>query len=130
MTFNQGLHGVHAWQAYALNALVLTVFPVLVTDAVRHLAERRLPSNFFIYIFIAAFFGAALTAVATGLLATLLLGVAGIYPWTMLLEDYLPYFFLLGFAEAWLNGAVVTMMVVYAPHWVSSFDDRRYLLNK
>jgi uncharacterized membrane protein len=37
---------------------------------------------------------------------------------------------LLGFAEAWLNGAMVTIMVVYLPHWVGSFDDRRYLLNK
>ena len=33
-------------------------------------------------------------------------------------------------AEAWLNGALVTIMVVYLPHWVGSFDDRRYLLNK
>lgn len=41
-------------------------------------------------------------------------------------DDY----FLLGFAEAWLNGALVTLMVIYVPRWVGSFDDRRYLLNK
>lgn len=130
VTFNQSLTGIDAWQAYPLNALVLAVFPVVVADTVRRLVERWLPENFFVYVFITAFFGAGLTAVSTGLLATLLLWVADVYPADMLFEDYFPYFLLLGFSEAWLNGAVVTMMVVYAPHWVTSFDDRRYLLNK
>ena len=53
-----------------------------------------------------------------------------VYPAPTLLDDYLPYYVLLGFAEAWLNGAMVTIMVVYLPHWVGSFDDRRYILNK
>jgi uncharacterized membrane protein len=48
----------------------------------------------------------------------------------VLFEDYFPYFILLGFSEAWLNGAAITLMVVFVPHWVVSFDDRRYLLNK
>ena len=59
-----------------------------------------------------------------------LLWLADVYPAIALVDDYLPYYFLLGFAEAWLNGAMVTLMVVYVPHWVDSFDDRRYLLNK
>jgi uncharacterized membrane protein len=37
---------------------------------------------------------------------------------------------LLAFAEAWLTGAAVTLMVVYYPHWVGTFDDRRYLWKK
>ena len=37
---------------------------------------------------------------------------------------------LLAFAEAWLTGALITLMVVYLPHWVGTFDDRRYLWNK
>jgi uncharacterized membrane protein len=115
---------------FALNALVLAVIPVLVADAVRQLVERHLPANFFIYVFITAFFGAAVTVVATGLLASVLLWLGGAYPADMLFEDYFPYYILLGFSEAWLNGAVITLMVVYAPHWVTSFDDRRYLLNK
>lgn len=130
VTLNQSLRGVEAWQMFALNALVLAVFPVLVADAVRQLVERHLPANFFIYVFITAFFGAAVTVVATGLLASVLLWLGGAYPADMLFEDYFPYYILLGFSEAWLNGAVITLMVVYAPHWVTSFDDRRYLLNK
>jgi uncharacterized membrane protein len=130
VSFNQSLKGIHGWQAYAMNAMVLAVFPVFVAEAIRRFVERVLPANFFIYIFIAAFLGAAIAAVSTGLLATLLLWAGDVYPAELLFEDYFPYYILLGFSEAWLNGAVITMMVVYAPHWVGSFDDRRYLLNK
>jgi uncharacterized membrane protein len=121
--------GASGWLAYGLNALVLAVFPVLLADA-SGARERWLPENFFVYVFVAAFFGAALTVLATGLLPARCCGSAAVYPASTLLDDYLPYYLLLGFAEAWLNGALITLMVVYVPHWVGSFDDRRYLLNK
>ncbi|OHC70932.1 MAG: hypothetical protein A3H93_19370 [Rhodocyclales bacterium RIFCSPLOWO2_02_FULL_63_24] len=130
VTLNGELQGHAGWLAYGLNALVLAVFPVLLADLIRRGVERFLPDNFFIYVFVTAFFGAAASVMATGLLASVLLWLAGVYPAPTLLDDYLPYYFLLGFAEAWLNGALVTLMVVYQPHWVGSFDDRRYLLNK
>ncbi|MBU0751464.1 MAG: energy-coupling factor ABC transporter permease [Gammaproteobacteria bacterium] len=126
VTFNGGA----GWQAYALNALVMAVLPVFVAFAVLRFVERWLPANFFIYVFVAAFFGAAVVAGVTGVAGTALLAVAGVYPAELLLADYFPYFLLLGFSEAWLNGAAVTLMVVYFPHWVGTFDDRRYLLNK
>jgi uncharacterized membrane protein len=124
------LNGGAGWQAYALNALLMAVFPCVVAFAVLRVVERWLPAHFFIYIFVAAFFGAALTAAATGIASTLLLLLADIYPAQTLLNDFLPYFLLLGFSEAWLNGAAVTLMVVYFPRWVGTFDDRRYLWNK
>ena len=130
VTLNQSLRGSDGWQMYALNALVLAVFPVWVTDIWRRMVERRLPAHFFIYVFVAAFFGAAITVVATGALTTLLMWLGEVYPASVLLEDYFPYFILLGFSEAWLNGAAITLMIVFVPHWVVSFDDRRYLLNK
>lgn len=130
VTLNGEMHANPGWQAYALNAMVMTVLPVFLAFAVLRAAERWLPANFFIYIFVAAFFGAALTAGATGVAATLLLLAADVYPAQTLLTDFLPYFLLLGFSEAWLNGAAVTLMVVYFPRWVGTFDDRRYLWNK
>jgi uncharacterized membrane protein len=130
VTFNSGAGHEIGWQAFALNALVMAVFPAMIAHAILRLVERLLPANFFIYIFVATFFGAAANTVATGLLATLLLAGAGIYPVAMLFDDYFPYYVLLGFAEAWLNGAAVTLMVVYFPHWVGTFDDKRYLWNK
>jgi uncharacterized membrane protein len=121
------LNGAAGWEAYALNILVTAVFPCFAADLILRIVERYLPPNFFCYIFCAGFFGAAVAVVSTGLLSTLLLWLAGVYSADLLFSDYFPYFALLGFAEAWLNGAAITLMVVYYPHWVGSFDDRRYL---
>ena len=41
--------------------------------------------------------------------------------------EYLPYVGLLGFAEAWLSGMMVTIFVIYRPSWISTFNDTRYL---
>lgn len=127
VTFNASLKGVNAWEPFALNALVLVVFPVFVAHAILRTVERTLPANFFIYIFVVAFFGAGLCVVSTGALASLLLLASGVYTSELLLSEYFPFYILLGFAEAWLNGAAVTLMVVYYPRWVTTFDDRRYL---
>lgn len=124
------INGGAGWQPYALNALLMAVLPSFLAHAILRGVERWLPANFFIYVFVGAFFGAAVATVATGLAGTTLLALAGIYPAQMLFADYFPYFLLLGFSEAWLNGAAVTLMVVYFPHWVGTFDDRRYLWNK
>lgn len=130
VTFNAGLKGIEGWQVYALNALALIVVPVFVAHLVLRCVERWLPPNIFIYFFVAAFFGGAVAVVASGVFSGLALWGAGIYSYDLLLSDYLLFYILLGFAEAWLNGAVVTLMVVYYPRWVGSFDDRRYLWQK
>mgnify|MGYP000449926610 CR=1 FL=1 len=31
------------------------------------------------------------------------------------------------YPEAFLTGAVISIFVIYKPHWISTFDDRRYL---
>ncbi|MEW6165959.1 MAG: energy-coupling factor ABC transporter permease [Pseudomonadota bacterium] len=130
MTLNASLNGVQAWQPFALNALVLVAFPVFVAHAILRFVERWLPANIFVFIFVAAFFGAGLCVVATGALASLLLLLSGAYTLDLLLSEYFPFYILLGFAESWLNGAAITLMVVYLPRWVVSFDDRRYLWQK
>lgn len=130
VTLNAALKGVAGWESFALNALIFAVFPVFVAHAVLRGVERWLPAHIFVFIFGAAFFGAGLTALATGGLASLLLWAAGIYPAELLLNDYLPYLLMLGFAEGWLNGGAIALMVVYYPRWVASFDDRRYLWQK
>lgn len=123
---NYNANGFSGWEAYALNALALVVFPVSLAYTIFKAVERWLPANFFIYIFVATFFGAALTTVATGLLATGLLAISAAYSVDVLIGEYFISYVLLGFAEAWLNGAVITLMVIYYPHWVVTFDDSRY----
>jgi uncharacterized membrane protein len=130
VTFNAGLKGIAGWQVLALNALALIVVPVFVAQGVLRFVERFLPPNIFIYFFVAAFFGGALAAISSGLFSGLTLWAAGVYSLDLLQTDYLLFYILLGFAEAWLNGAAITLMVVYYPRWVGSFDDRRYLWRK
>lgn len=62
--------------------------------------------------------------------ATGFVALSGTYPLDYLLEEYLPYFFLISFSEAFITGMLITMMVIYKPEWVATFDDRRYLQNK
>src|SRR5574338_798554 len=124
------LNGAMPWMAWPINFLLMVVWPVLVARAIYRLVERRLPNHLFVYIFVCAFIGGAVTVMLQGLASSLALVLAGAYSLDYLTSNYLPYFLLLGFAEAWLGGMSITLMVVYRPNWVATFDDRRYLLNK
>jgi uncharacterized membrane protein len=130
ITLNSADSGSIGWWPYALNALMMIAVPVSIAWGILRAVERWLPSHFFVYIFVASFFGAALNTVLTGLVATLLLGMTDVYPMDMLFGDFFLSYILLAFAEAWLTGAAVTLMVVYYPDWVGTFDDRRYLWKK
>ena len=92
--------------------------------------DRRLPNNYFVYIFINAFLGAGLSIVVLGTVATAALAAVEAYPVAQLSSEYLPFFLLLGFSEAWLTGMALTLMVVFKPEWVATFDDSRYLARK
>jgi len=130
VTFNSAASGTIGWSTFALNALAMTVVPVFLAWAIQRVVERWLPPHFFVYLFVMTFFGAAINTVLTGLVATSLLAVADIYPVDLLFGEFFMSYILLAFAEAWLTGAAITLMIVYCPHWVGSFDDQRYLLNK
>ncbi|MDA8225958.1 MAG: energy-coupling factor ABC transporter permease [Betaproteobacteria bacterium] len=118
------------WQAFAANALILAVVPVWVSWTVYRLADARLPNNLFIYIFVNGFFGAALSVLATGFVATGLLVAMGDYAWGDLSQTYLPYYYLMAWSEAVTTGMLVTVLVVYRPQWVATFDDKMYINGK
>ncbi len=124
------LNGTGEWLAWPASFVLMVIVPVYVATLIQHAVERWLPAHLFIFIFAAAFLGAALTVMAQGISVSLVLMLSGAYSAGFLFGDYLPPFLLLGFAEAWISGAVITLMVVYRPGWVEAFDDRRYLLGK
>lgn len=124
------LNGGAGWEAYSLNVLLMGALPVWVSYAIYHNADKRLPNNYFLYIFVNAFFGAAAAMAASGTAATAFLWLSGAYHADYLLHHYLPYFVLLGWSEAMLSGMVMSLMVAYRPQWVSTFDDERYIRNK
>ncbi len=124
------LNGSAEWAAYPLNLLAMGIVPVAAGRLWFRGVERWLPKHFFVYIFVNAFIGAAAVVLIQGVVASSMLVAAGAYPADLLLSEYLPFFLLLGFAEAWLSGMALTVLVVYCPEWVASFDDRSYLWNK
>ena len=115
--------------AWPFNYALLGLMPAWFASLADAWLQRRLPNHFFVFIFLNTCFVAALSMLAIGVVATALLAFRG-EPLARLLEGYLPYFLMLGFGEAWLSGIVITLLVVYKPGWVASFDDRRFLMNK
>lgn len=113
-----------------VNALLMGALPVAVSQALLRAIERWLPSHFFVYIFGAAFLGGAFAMSATGIAASAVLAFTGAYAFEYLRTDYLPWFLFMSWAEAFTTGAALTLLVVYRPHWVATFDDARYLVGK
>ncbi|WP_342040802.1 energy-coupling factor ABC transporter permease [Aeromonas caviae] len=86
-----------------------------------------LPRHLFVYLFVAAFLGGALSISAKVIASAMLMGVSGTYSWHTISADYLSIWPLLLFPEALLNGMTMTLLAVYRPHWVNTFFDREYL---
>ena len=95
--------------------------PVLVTDGIRRLTERYLPRHLFIYIFVICFAGAGVALGVSHILAGLVLGTPA---QEAMPQGGLSLFVLMAFPEAFVNGMVMTMLVVYHPDWVETWDDR------
>lgn len=124
------LNGAGDWGSFALNSLVMAGTGVATSYGIFRLSERWLPRHLFVYLFFSAFFGSALSVLAVGSVAILVLGLGHAYDFGYLTGEYLLYFLLLGFSEAWLSGMAMTLLVIYRPEWVATFDDIRYLNGK
>jgi uncharacterized membrane protein len=112
------------------NGVLSIIIPVMTSYAVLKLSERFLPDNFFIYIFVVAFFGAGIAVAASRLASIVLLAVVDAYPLAKLIEESLLYTPLFMFPEMFVTGMLVSIFVVYRPDWVVTFDDERYIIGK
>lgn len=129
ITIGTTLAGLGGWGALSINFLLMGALPVAVSHGIFRLVDGKLPNHFMVYVFLCAFFGAALAMAATGAGVTLLMALSGTYSLDYLTSQYLPYFILMGWSEAILTGMALSLMVVYRPAWVATFDDARYLQN-
>jgi uncharacterized membrane protein len=125
-----GLVSGTSWLALPANMLVLGAIPALITQAIFRFADRKLPNNFFIYIFVCAFFGAAASVASVVFLSTAAHWIAGNYDWDFLWRNYTRYVPLAMLPEAFISGMLMSLFVAYRPEWVSTFDDNRYLKDK
>ncbi len=121
--------GFGEWAGLAGVFLAKCVVPAALSWSIFRASQKYLPHNFFIYIFVCAFFGAALAITAAMTAQLFLLDMSGSAEaaQTAALTRFLPLY---AYPEAFLNGFVMTGMVVTRPHWVSSFDDAVYLRGK
>lgn len=113
--------------ALGVNGALLVLIPVAITALCALLVERKEPKNLFVYIFFSGFFAAGLSAlfcILAGLGVLLLDGRYLMPPW---LENFAGYIWLVMFPEAFINGVVVSALVVYYPEWMETFNRSRYL---
>jgi uncharacterized membrane protein len=119
-----------AWVGIGLNALITGCIPILVTASLLRFAQRRLPHNFFVYVYVNGFLAAGLSTVAASSIGALLMLLANTGNAEWLVYQLFPYLPLIFFSEAFINGMIMTAMVALRPDWVGSFDDELYIKNK
>lgn len=113
-----------------VNGCLSVVLPVFTSVMVLKLSQKYLPDNFFIYIFVAAFFGAGTAVAVSRVVSIILLSLVGAYPDTKLIEESLMYTPLFMFPEMFVTGMLISIFVVYKPDWVITFEDERYIKGK
>jgi uncharacterized membrane protein len=123
------VHGGN-WESAGVGFVTMAAIPTAVAWSVHVFARRRLPPNFFVYIFVGAFTGAAAALCAGGLAAACTLAFGAGLPARLVFGEYVPYLVFLASGEATLTGMALTLMVVYRPRWVVTFDDAWYLQDR
>ena len=124
------LNAGQGWDGFVLNVMTLGVVPITLTQVSLLLARAYLPCNFFVYVLVNAFLTAGFAALASGYLASGLLLFSGSFNLLELKQNFLPFFPLMFLPEAIVNGWIMTILVLYRPNWVSSFNDELYLKGK
>lgn len=124
------LFGRGSLATLGVDAVLVAMLPAATSWGMFRLLDRHLPNHFFIYVLGNGFFGGAAAAAAIGLTTTAVMALSEAYTLSYLLEHYTPYTLLISWAEAFSTGMAVTMMAVYRPQWLETFDDSRYLQNK
>ena len=113
--------------AIGANGLLLVILPVLIAELAAAWVERFKPDNLFVSIFCSCFFPAALTAVLCAISGFVLLWFNGLYAFPPWLDDFFGLVLLVAFPEAFINGTVITALVVFKPEWLETFNRSRYL---
>jgi uncharacterized membrane protein len=124
------LTGKASLAGLGLESLIFCAVPAAITHHLFRFVDRKLPNHFFIYVLANGFFGAAFAIAVSALTATAALALSAAYTLPYLLENYTPYFVLLAWSEALTTGMCTTLMAVYRPEWLETFDDDRYIKNK
>ena len=111
---------------FAANGLVTVMVPAFVSHWIMRWERRRDFRNFFAYLFFCGFFGAGISVAAAGIVMCLMLWTSGVYAFDELVHEYLRYLPLFMIPEGFVNGTVVTGLMVFHPDRLTTLDQRRY----
>jgi len=120
--------GRNDWSLMGANVLVTGIVPATVTGFVWRIVDRRLPDNLMVFLFACGFFGTALATLGGGLSTVALIIVAGTDPEAVYLaQEYARFLPLLMPSESFIAGMLLSILLVYHPSWVATFNDHRYI---
>ena len=119
--------GFESWSMFGVNALIGIAVPVFVTYLIYMVSFHRIPRNLFVYIFICAFFPAAISIALKVVLMGSYYYADNVYSWSTISDNYMLLIPLLVFPEALLNGMTMTLLTIYKPEWVYTFHDKFYI---
>ncbi|MCG6659055.1 hypothetical protein HOP52_14950 [Halomonas campisalis] len=123
--------GKAAWPLLGVNVLITGVVPMAITVVVWRLVDRRLPDNLMVFLFVCGFFGTALATLGTGLAGLGLVMLGSSDPEAVYLaREYVRFLPLLMPSEAFITGMLLSILMVYHPSWVATFNDHRYIDTK
>lgn len=109
----------------AATAVLQVGVPVLLTWVVLRFAVRYGPRNLYVYLLGAGFLGGAASMLGCQLAMIGLLWLSGaraaVSHWSPELLVVLMY------PEGFVNGTLVTVLAVYVPGWMKTFDDHHFL---
>ncbi len=120
----------HGWEGFIISVYTVAILPITLTQVLLVLIRSWLPKHFFIYVLVNGFLTAWVVAYAGGYAAVNLLVMSGAYTMAQLNATIIPFFPLMFFPEAILNGWIITILVLFCPGWVHSFSDEQYLNGK
>ncbi|WP_348674826.1 energy-coupling factor ABC transporter permease [uncultured Abyssibacter sp.] len=107
------------------HALINVTAPALTTALLLRVLHRHAPKNPFTYMLGVGFFGGGLSMLSSFVTSLTLLALIG--QWRVL-DDWLsPLMLLVMFPEGFLNGAIISGLVVYRPEWLKTFDDSHFI---
>lgn len=123
--------GKVGWPLLGVNVLITGVIPVTVMVSIWRLVDRFLPDNLMLFLFLCGFFGAALATLGTGLAGLGLVMLGATDPEAVhLAREYALFLPLLMPSEAFITGMLLSVLMIYHPQWVATFDSHRYIDTK
>ncbi|TQV85105.1 hypothetical protein FKG94_02625 [Exilibacterium tricleocarpae] len=121
------LLGDGLWYAWPVDSLLSVILPASATWLVLLIIERITWKNLFTYMLGAGFAGAMLSVLACGAGALALFWLTGAQPLLAVTREHFYLYGLLMFPEGFINGAMVSVITVFWPQMVKTYDDDTYL---